>query len=217
MKKIKSLLFLPIILLSSCSKINELFPTLEKAKEVVKEEEKKETLTKEEVVQMINASEAYTRDELLKLIQIILQSYFDKGEIKDLLVEALKDTYSTQEVDHMINSLEGERVVESYRNGFEWYRVYSDNWVEQGGRISIDENSSKTVTLKKEMVDAKYSMQVMNNSSHTAKDSEGVITGIIVNSKQIKITAGYINPNSTNVFWEVKGFMKVEDSEVNDV
>ena len=212
MKKIKSLLFLPIILLSSCSKINELFPTLEKAKEVVKEEEKKETLTKEEVELMIKNSEFFSREEVIRLFNSYIKDYFTKEEIIELIKEALKDTYSTQEVDHMINSLEGERVVESYRNGFEWYRVYSDNWVEQGGRISIDENSSKTVTLKKEMVDAKYSMLVMNNSSHTSKDSEGVITGIIVNSKQIKITAGYLNPNSTNVFWEVKGFMKVEDS-----
>ena len=217
MKKIKSLLFLPIILLSSCSKINELFPTLEKAKEVVKEEEKKETLTKEEVVKMINASEAYTRDELLKLIQIILQSYFDKGEIKDLLVEALKDTYSTQEVDHMINSLEGERVVESYRNQHNWYRVYSDNWIEQGGRSSVNQNSTKTITLHKEMVDMNFHLNVLNNTSHTAKDAEGVLTAVRLDSRQFKVTAGYLNPNTANFLWEVKGFMKVEDSEVNDV
>ena len=215
MKKLGLILSLPILFNSSCEKLNNLFQTKEVSKS--ENEENKETFTKEEILQLIKESEAVSRNELLKQVELLLKGYFTSSEIKDLLVEALKDTYSTQEVDHMINSLEGERVVESYRNEHNWYRVYSDNWIEQGGRSSVKENKSQTITLHKEMKDSSYQVMVLNNSSHTASDSEGVLTAVITSTTQIKITAGYLNPNTANFFWEVKGFMKVEDSEVNDV
>ena len=215
MKKLGLILSLPILFNSSCEKLNNLFQTKEVSKS--ENEEKKETLTKEEILQLIKESEAVSRNEILKQVELLLKSYFTSSEIKELLVEALKDTYSTQEVDHMINSLEGERVVESYRKEHNWYRRYSDNWIEQGGRSSVSENSTKTITLHKEMVDMNFHLNVLNNSSHTAKDAEGVLTAVRLDSKQFKVTAGYLNPNTANFLWEVKGFMKVEDSEVNDV
>lgn len=216
MKKLGLILSLPILFnSSSCEKLNNLFQTKEVSKS--ENEENKETLTKEEIIQLLKESEAVSRNEILKQVELLLKSYFTSSEIKDLLVEALKDTYSTQEVDHMINSLEGERVVESYRNEHNWYRVYSDNWIEQGGRSAVNQNSTKTITLHKEMVDMNFHLNVLNNTSHTAKDAEGVLTAVRLDSRQFKVTAGYLNPNTANFLWEVKGFMKVEDSEVNDV
>lgn len=41
------------------------------------------------------------------------------------------------------------RIVESYVNGTEWYRIYSDGWIEQGGAIAASTSSvSLLVTMK---------------------------------------------------------------------
>ena len=50
----------------------------------------------------------------------------------------------------------GATVVESYRNGTEWYRVWSDGWVEQGGYST----NTTTVTLHKAYADTKYTIQI---------------------------------------------------------
>lgn len=46
-------------------------------------------------------------------------------------------------------------VVESYRNGNNWYRKYSDGWIEQGGILA---SSGGTVTLNKSFSDTNYSV-----------------------------------------------------------
>ena len=201
MKIFKSLLFLPLLFTSSCE--NTTFPSFKS--------EEKETYTKEEIDELLKSKDYATKEELLEYFERLRRTQYNSNQLISLIRETLSEMYSSDEVDHLINSMDGERVVESYRSDYNYYRIYSDNWIEQGGRVAVKENSSTTITLKKEMKDAKYTMQVMNNSSHTSSNAEGVLTGVIVSSKQIKITAGYIDPNSTNAFWEVKGFMKVEE------
>ena len=50
-------------------------------------------------------------------------------------------------------------VVESYRNGTEWYRVWSDGWVEQGGYISNSANGfTATVTFLKAFANTNYTL-----------------------------------------------------------
>jgi hypothetical protein len=48
-------------------------------------------------------------------------------------------------------------VIQSYKNGTSWYRVYSDGWCEQGGQISIDSSKGEvTVSLLKTFKDTNY-------------------------------------------------------------
>ena len=47
-------------------------------------------------------------------------------------------------------------VVESYKNGTSWYRIWSDGWIEQGGRIYNNSNAANTISLLKEMADTDY-------------------------------------------------------------
>lgn len=52
-------------------------------------------------------------------------------------------------------------VVEFYRNGTEWYRVWSDGWVEQGGYISNNgsaNNYAATVTFLKAFANTNYTL-----------------------------------------------------------
>jgi hypothetical protein len=52
-------------------------------------------------------------------------------------------------------------VVESYRNGTEWYRVWSDGWVEQGGYFEKKRDTALTVTFLKPYVDNEYTFACM--------------------------------------------------------
>lgn len=49
-------------------------------------------------------------------------------------------------------------VVETYVNGTDWYRVYSDGWVEQGGQLSSLGTTAVTVTLLKPFADTNYTI-----------------------------------------------------------
>lgn len=52
-----------------------------------------------------------------------------------------------------ISALEAHTVIETYRNGTEWYRVWSDGWLEQGGKYV-----STPITFLKPFANADYSM-----------------------------------------------------------
>ena len=50
-------------------------------------------------------------------------------------------------------------LIESYRNGASWYRIYSDGWCEQGGSATGNGNSGRTVSLLKTYSDTNYNIQ----------------------------------------------------------
>lgn len=58
-------------------------------------------------------------------------------------------------------------VVETYKNGKDWYRIYSDGWIEQGGFVN-NTTALKTVTLLKPFLDTNYTVLV--TSYHTTGD-----------------------------------------------
>ena len=65
----------------------------------------------------------------------------------------------------------GATVVESYRNGTEWYRVWSDGWVEQGGKLA-----ASNVFLKP-FADATYRI-VLGQSGSSASAKVGRSTWV---------------------------------------
>lgn len=69
-------------------------------------------------------------------------------------------------------------VVETYRNGTEWYRVWSDGWLEQGGRIT---DSRATLTFLKPFANANYYI----NALPTGKGSWGGLSLQAVNRTAI--------------------------------
>lgn len=81
-------------------------------------------------------------------------------------------------VEALENHSTGATVVESYRNGTEWYRVWSDGWLEQGGthQISVTTLSSitETINLLKPFSDTNYfvtSSPIMVYTSEPSADS----------------------------------------------
>lgn len=47
-------------------------------------------------------------------------------------------------------------VVESFKEGEDWYRIYKSGWIEQGGAIPAGTDSEYTIELHKEMADLAY-------------------------------------------------------------
>lgn len=46
-------------------------------------------------------------------------------------------------------------IKETYKNGTNWYRIYSDGWIEQGGVI---EGYSTSITFLKKFIDTNYTL-----------------------------------------------------------
>lgn len=95
-------------------------------------------------------------------------------------------------------------VVETYRNGSSWYRVWSDGWCEQGGKVTIAVDSSETINLMKEYADTNYSVFVQSaqTSSNDDFNNGGLVRNMTESSFDIVIreAAGVR-------FWEAKGYI----------
>lgn len=103
-------------------------------------------------------------------------------------------------------------VVEPYKNGTNWYRIYSDGWIEQGGRATftnVESYKTFTVTLLKEMKDTNYSVYAMCARLEDAPVAFGIgykvqtATNFIIQIVQTGSSdfAKYVN-------WKAEGYIK---------
>lgn len=88
-------------------------------------------------------------------------------------------------------------VVDSYYNSStgDWYRVYDDGWVEQGGLASGD-GANISVTLLKPMADGKYCVTLTTTMS-SAYTGGGGTTGV----NTVNSISGGINRRTTTGFY----------------
>ena len=49
-------------------------------------------------------------------------------------------------------------ITETYRSGTEWYRLWSDGWIEQGGKTTYVDSNTRTLNLLKPFSSAIYSV-----------------------------------------------------------
>ena len=107
-------------------------------------------------------------------------------------------------------------IIASYHSGTDWYRVYSDKWVEQGG-VRKRGGESNAVTFLVPMADTNYFCTahrcltggLTSDSNSASRAGADAIAGGIYN----KATTGFtirMNPNygssSDTYTWEVKGY-----------
>ncbi len=85
-------------------------------------------------------------------------------------------------------------VTETYRNGTEWYRIYSDGWIEQGGW-----SGSATVTLLKSFSDTTYTVQSTCLDAGTTNFYASFIQSKSVNSFVAFIPRG-------SLMWQACGY-----------
>ena len=76
-----------------------------------------------------------------------------------------------------VNAASRGYVVDSYHNGTEWYRIYSDGWCEQGGVVSSPAtDSSNSVSLLRGFTDTNYSLLVTENGTTISDQASGSFT-----------------------------------------
>jgi hypothetical protein len=97
--------------------------------------------------------------------------------------------------------VEAHVVVESYANGSSWYRLWSDGWLEQGGKLFYSANP--TITLLKRYKDAYYSIQTTDID---ADDTGGMAATIAVASYTPNTITFTTTSEATEFFWETKGY-----------
>lgn len=96
-------------------------------------------------------------------------------------------------------------VIETYQNGTDWYRIYDDGWVEQGGRTSLNEISTVTITYLKPFFNTNYCLLAVQTTQSTASDTEVGIQFTPTSTTQGILSCHYINPNTTEVSWYACG------------
>ena len=71
-------------------------------------------------------------------------------------------------------------VVENYKNGTEWYRVWSDGWIEQGGHAIAGKTASGTkINLIKNYKDANYTINMtINDGTISTAGARSVICNL---------------------------------------
>lgn len=92
-------------------------------------------------------------------------------------------------------------VVDSYKNGTQWYRIWSDGWVEQGG--SQNRGSSATVTLLLPMNSSNYNVHV---SCTSGTRRYAYITGRTTTSFTFNAADDDSDNNDGTFSWSVCGY-----------
>lgn len=101
-------------------------------------------------------------------------------------------------------------IVDSYRNGASWYRVYSDGWCEQGGQIDNVSTGQITVSLLKNYINTNYSIQKTNggkNASHASADLNDNFYGIWDITTSSFTTSTYNSVLSGHFMWQACGYI----------
>ena len=99
-------------------------------------------------------------------------------------------------------------------NDYTWYNLYSDGWVEQGGKITLNgviSDNNKNISLPIRMASSKYYNIVSQDAN--AGGTPRVTVGW---QSTTKMTVGFVSTGGVNgqVSWEVKGY--ADSTELSD-
>lgn len=99
-------------------------------------------------------------------------------------------------------------VVDSYKNGTEWYRVWSDGWCEQGGYISsaMASNTTTTVTLHHPMKDGNYTITACERYTSGTSDNNNENYWINAAPTTTKFTLYNSAGGYKTLYWRVEGY-----------
>lgn len=95
-------------------------------------------------------------------------------------------------------------VVDSYKSGASWYRIWSDGWVEQGGYIAASTSTSQVNTLLIPMADTNYTINI---TAVLSTWSGGLNSVHALTTTSFKLwTSDDSSFNSCPIKWEVRGY-----------
>lgn len=92
-------------------------------------------------------------------------------------------------------------VVETFKSGNSWYRVYDDGWVEQGGYYDAGAVAVSSISLLKSYKDTNYSILITNLYNASGAKHAPHITTVATTG------FSYWSENANgDVYWETKGY-----------
>ncbi len=133
-------------------------------------------------------------------------------EANEELQESIDDI--TEDIAAITSTLDSAAYVkESYRSGANWYRLYSDGWIEQGGYIAVGgTNATKDITLFKELADTNACIYVTGTSAYMNGNWDiGVVSGRIISTTTVRVTVGR-DGSGGSVYWRVCGMCKSDET-----
>lgn len=97
-------------------------------------------------------------------------------------------------------------VVKTYRNGNDWYRIYSDGWCEQGGILEYNSSGEKTISFHQQLDTAKpinifYNLISARNDSPFARE----FSPNSYDSSGFKVYTA--TSNGSKAFWKAEGYL----------
>ena len=99
---------------------------------------------------------------------------------------------------------QGDFVIETWRDGYNWYRLYNSGWIEQGG-MGGAATTTYSVTLHKEMANTNYHVN-LTSCEHSSANYNIVCNNRTTTGFEIYGSAD--GAKAATKMWEVKGFIK---------
>lgn len=138
------------------------------------------------------------------------QSITDYGVCPFFVVDTVNDTIRLP-----LLKVGGRELVKSYKNGTDWYNIYSDGWCEQGGRYYNNASVANTINLHKSFIDTNYSVLVDRgvngtynnniNGQHAGEPYDFTTASFKVNT--------YASTGLNTIQWRAYGY--VSDAEIS--
>lgn len=97
-------------------------------------------------------------------------------------------------------------VIETYNNGTDWYRIWSDGWCEQGGELStVNQDSTTNVNLLQPYINTNYS--VLITATGGKRSSTQYMNGNAVASKNMNSFVMQTNDYAYGRIWRACGYI----------
>ena len=122
----------------------------------------------------------------------------------DLDLNNIDNTNNTAATNLNTNGI--RTVIETYHNGTDWYRVWSDGWCEQGGIYDIVSSNPQSITLPKPMADNTYWGTAIPGITYGDATVQVWIRYDLCTTTQLVLEKCWTS-NSGKIYWEVKGYI----------
>lgn len=135
------------------------------------------------------------------------------GEVTDIDIDGTTITAtfadkSTKDIKIPDGVVPKRYVVETFKSGYDWYEVYNDGWVRQGGWVAgVATSETKTITFLKPFADTTYTVygaycSDSSANSFTIRVIANVATNSINSATSMKIL---ISADRGSKFWVAEG------------
>ena len=96
-------------------------------------------------------------------------------------------------------------ITETYKNGWSWYRTYSDGWCEQGGHIYVEQTNGFTINLIKSYTNSQYNIYC---SSPTLPQAYSGAGDVYIIRENMTNSSFIVRANAqSGLYWMTTGYV----------